>query len=521
MKKIILIAVCIMFAIAAIASVSSTSYISHQEIDKIILKKSQAQAELLAKNVEYILSSSSQPVEDLQQFVLSLNSRSDISYAVVIDKNVQAIAHSDIEKLNKVYNDSYTVDGATRGKPQYSKWYADVQKVWVYDILSPVYVNGELYGTFDIGIPITEVSDAAKGIVMSQLVVILGIFFICGCVLMWLLGKLLRPLSGLQHALENISKGDGDLTIRLPVNGNDEIAHISTAFNTFVIKINEIIAQVANTGVDLGHSATDLRSQSQQALARGQDQSEQSLLVVTSMNEMIATIAEISQNASGAAESAEKANIETQNGHKILQEATSTITSLANQMNNTSGVITSLADRTQSIGSILEVIRGISEQTNLLALNAAIEAARAGEAGRGFAVVADEVRNLATKTAQSTNEIQTMIDQLQDEAKNAVDAMDSSKSLTIEGSQATEKAQRALESISAQVMAILDMNTQVATATEQQTSVANEINLNMDTVDSSVKLGLTASQELELSSQKLADLAKTLDHHVGAFKINQ
>ena len=114
-----------------------------------------------------------------------------------------------------------------------------------------------------------------------------------------------------------------------------------------------------------------------------------------------------------------------------------------------------------------------------------------------------------------------MIDQLQDEAKNAVDAMDSSKSLTIEGSQATEKAQRALESISAQVMAILDMNTQVATATEQQTSVANEINLNMDTVDSSVKLGLTASQELELSSQKLADLAKTLDHHVGAFKINQ
>lgn len=521
MKKIILIAVCIMFAIAAIASVSSTSYISHQEIDKIILKKSQAQAELLAKNVEYILSSSSQPVEDLQQFVLSLNSRSDISYAVVIDKNVQAIAHSDIEKLNKVYNDSYTVDGATRGKPQYSKWYADVQKVWVYDILSPVYVNGELYGTFDIGIPITEVSDAAKGIVMSQLVVILGIFFICGCVLMWLLGKLLRPLSGLQHALENISKGDGDLTIRLPVNGNDEIAHISTAFNTFVIKINEIIAQVANTGVDLGHSATDLRSQSQQALARGQDQSEQSLLVVTSMNEMIATIAEISQNASGAAESAEKANIETQNGHKILQEATSTITSLANQMNDTSGVITSLADRTQSIGSILEVIRGISEQTNLLALNAAIEAARAGEAGRGFAVVADEVRNLATKTAQSTNEIQTMIDQLQDEAKNAVSAMDSSKSLTIEGSQATEKAQQALESISAQVMAILDMNTQVATATEQQTSVANEINLNMDTVDSSVKLGLTASQELELSSQKLADLAKTLDHHVGAFKINQ
>ncbi|RWX57441.1 methyl-accepting chemotaxis protein [Photobacterium chitinilyticum] len=520
MKKIILIVVCIMFAIAAITSISSTSYISHQEIDKIILKKSQAQAELLAKNVEYVLSTSSQPLDDLQKMVQSLKSRSDISYAIVINKNVQAVAHSDTEKLNKIYDDSYTVDGATRGKPQYSKWYADVQDVWVYDILSPIYVNGELYGTFDIGIPITEVSDAAKGIVITQLVVILSIFFICGIVLMWLLGKLLRPLSGLQHALENISKGDGDLTIRLPVRGNDEIAHISTAFNIFVGKINEIIAQVVNTGVDLGHSATELRSQSQQALTRGHEQSEQSLLVVTSMNEMIATIGEISQNAAGAAESAENANIETQEGQRILQEATSTITDLATQMNDMAGVITSLADRTQSIGSILEVIRGISEQTNLLALNAAIEAARAGEAGRGFAVVADEVRNLATKTAQSTNEIQTMIDQLQHEAKNAVDAMDSSKSLTVEGSQATEKAQHALELISAQVTAILDLNTQVATATEEQSSVANEININMDTVDSSVKVGLTASQELERSSQTLAELAQTLDRHVGSFKIS-
>lgn len=520
MKKIILFVVCLMFAIAAITSVTSTSYISHQEIDKIILKKSQAQAELLAKNVEYVLSTSPKPLDDLQNLVESLKSRSDISYAVVINKNVKAIAHSDIEKLNKTYNDSYTVDGATTGKALHSKWYADIQDVWVYDILTPVYVNGELYGTFDVGIPITEVSEAAKGIVITQLIAILAIFSICGCILMWLLGKLLRPLSGLQHALENISKGDGDLTIRLPVRGNDEIAHISTAFNIFVGKINEIIGQVVNTGTELGNSATELHSQSQKALSRGHEQSEQSLLVVTSMNEMIATIGEISQNAASAAESAENANVETQEGQKILQEATSSITDLASQMNSMSEVITSLADRTQSIGSILDVIRGISDQTNLLALNAAIEAARAGEAGRGFAVVADEVRNLATKTSQSTNEIQNMIDQLQNEAQNAVNAMDSSKLLTIEGSLATEKAQQALEQISAQIMTILDMNTQVATATEEQSSVANEINLNMDTVDGSVKVGLAASQELERSSQNLSELAQTLDHHVGSFKIS-
>ncbi|MDF2152833.1 methyl-accepting chemotaxis protein [Vibrio sp. CAU 1672] len=521
MKKIILLAVCIMFLIAAITSAISTSYISHHEIDKVILKKSQVQAELLAKNVEYILSTSSRPLEEVQELVQSLKARPDISYAILIDKNVKAVAHSDVEKLNKVYNDNYTVEGATRGVAKHSKWYADVQEVWVHDILSPVYVNGELYGTFDVGIPVTEVTEAAEGIVASQLVSILVIFFVCGGVLIWLLSRLLKPLTSLQHALENISQGDGDLTIRLPVRGNDEIAHISMAFNAFVSKINQIVDQVINTGTELSHSATELQSQSQQALLRGHEQSEQSLLVVTSMNEMIATIGEISQNAACAAESAECATAETQNGKLVLQEATGVITDLADQMNNMSGVVTSLAEQTQSIGSILEVIRGISEQTNLLALNAAIEAARAGEAGRGFAVVADEVRNLATKTAQSTNEIQVMIDQLQDKASNAVDVMEGSKSLTVGGTQATEKAQQALEKISAQVMTILDMNTQVATATEQQSSVANEINVNMDTVDRSVKAGLAASQELEQSSQHLAELAQTLDGHVGSFTINR
>lgn len=508
-----------MFAIAAITSITSTSYISNQEIDNIILKKSQANAEMVAKNVEYVLRTSSQPLVDLQELVLSLKDRSDIIYAIVIDKNIQAVAHSDIKKLNKIYKDSYTVEGAGTGKPQFSKWYADVQEVWVYDIMAPVYVNGELFGTFDIGVPISEVSDAVTDIVVTQLIAILAIFIICACVLMWLLGRYFRPLSGLQQALQDISKGDGDLTFRLPVKGTDEIAMISEAFNIFVSKINEIISEVVKTGVGLGRSATELRSLSQQSLSRGQEQSEQTLLVVTSMNEMIATINEISANATGAADSAEGANNETQAGRKTLQDSTNTINTLADEMNDMSLVITSLAERTQSIGSILDVIRGVSEQTNLLALNAAIEAARAGEAGRGFAVVADEVRNLATKTAHSTDEIQNMINQLQNEAKNAVTAMDSSRTLTAEGTKATEEAQQVLEKISAQVMTILDMNTQVATATEEQSSVANEININMDTVNRSVQEGLNASQELEATSLNLEQLAQTLDHHVGSFKI--
>ena len=519
MKKTILFAVFIMFGIAVAASMASTYFISSEKIDEIILNKSQVQAEFLAGNAGYILENSDNPVQDLQKLVGELKQRSDVTYAIVIDSNVSAVAHSDKNKLNKVYEDSYTVKGATQGVQQYSKWYADVQKVWVFDIMAPIYVNGELYGTFDIGIPITEVSQATNGIISYQLASMVFIFVVCLVVLSLLLSKLMQPLLVLKNTLHDISEGDGDLSVRLPIKGNDEVAQISSAFNVFVGKVHEIITQTVNTGVELNSTAIGLREQSQQALQRGQEQNEQTMLVVTSMNEMIATVNEIASSAAGAASAANMAASETQEGHKTIEKTTNSIANLEAEMNSASNIIVSLADNTQSIGTILDVIRGISEQTNLLALNAAIEAARAGEAGRGFAVVADEVRNLATKTAQSTDEIDTMINQLQTEAKNAVSSMSNSKNLIDEGTTETEMARQALEKISTQVLDILDINTQVATATEQQSAVANEINMNMDTVNSSVKNGLSASEKLEQSSQHLAELSQVLDRYVGSFKI--
>ncbi|WP_253664540.1 methyl-accepting chemotaxis protein [Vibrio sp. Y20_XG_PY13] len=519
MKKTILLAVCTMFTLAAIASMGVTYFISSEKIGDIILHESKTKAELIADNVSYILENSSNPTSDIQALVEQLKQRTDVSYAVIIDRSVKAIAHSDEQKIGKVYNDVYTIDGASQGVKQHSKWYADIQQVWVYDIMTPIYVNGKLFGALDIGIPETEVKDATKGIMIYQLTSMMGVSAICIILLSFSLNKLMEPLSLLNLALKDISNGDGDLTVRLPSNGKDEISQISSSFNIFVEKVHEIISQVIDMGTELHKCANDLHEESQRALTRGQAQNDQTILVATSLNEMIATVNDIASNASSAANAVEMVNNEAQIGTDMLEKTQHGIARLENDMNLTSSVITSLANKTDSIGGIVEVIRGISDQTNLLALNAAIEAARAGDAGRGFAVVADEVRNLASKTAQSTDEIDAMIRQLQDEAQNAVISMNHSKEIIKLSASESELTRQAISKIAIQVATILDLNTQVAAATEQQSIVANEINMNMDSVSQSVRTSLDASEHLEVSSLNLTDLSENIGNLVGSFKV--
>ena len=508
-----------MFIFAAISSMGVTYFISNERISDIILHKSKSHAELIANHVSYVLENSSKPVVDLQALTEQLKQRSDVSYAVVIDQNVKAVAHSDIQKIGKTYNDTYTIDGVSKGIVQHSKWYADIQQVWVYDIMTPIYVNDELFGSLDIGIPETEVKGATNVIMIYQLTSMVGISALCILLLLLSLNRLIEPLSSLNLALKDISNGDGDLTLRLSPNGNDEISQISSSFNIFVEKVHNIISQVIDMGAELRKCANDLHGESQRALARGQTQNDQTILVATSLNEMNATVNDIASNASSAANAVELVNRETQVGNDILEKTQFGMARLESDMNLTSNVITNLASQAESIGGIVEVIRGISDQTNLLALNAAIEAARAGDAGRGFAVVADEVRNLASKTAQSTDEIDIMIRQLQDEAQNAVVSMSHSKAIIDSSASESESARQAISKIATQVTTILDLNTQVATATEQQSIVVNEINMNMESVRQSVGNALDASEHLDESSLNLKDLSKKIASLVGKFKV--
>ncbi len=361
----------------------------------------------------------------------------------------------------------------------------------------------------------SELNKATQQIMVWTLV-IAALFALAA---LWLANSITRPIANLAAVFKDLGEGEGDLRHRINIEGKDEIAQLSQGFNSFISKIHSSVQDVAETGNALRSAAEAVASQAQLTLDNSHSQRDRTIQVVTAINQMGATVNEIAGNAAQAADAAQNAEGETQNGQNVVGKARNTINQLSNDVAQVSDVIGSLANNTQAIGSILDTIRGISEQTNLLALNAAIEAARAGEQGRGFAVVADEVRNLASRTSDSTNEIQNMINRLQEEAGNAVGAMQQSRQLTSDGVSAADEASAALVSIADRITLISDMNTQVATATEEQSTVVNDINCNIEEINETTQRTADTAAQLADSSQELRALSQRLDSMVGTFKL--
>ena len=328
-----------------------------------------------------------------------------------------------------------------------------------------------------------------------------------------------QPIAKVASMLQDIGEGEGDLRQRLPVKGNDELAQLAMGFNSFISKIQASIIEVGETSEQLSQSAKDVANQAQQTLSDSQLQKDQTMMVVTAINEMGATVNEIAGNAALAADTARNADAQSNTGQEVVTRARDTINLLSDDVEQVGEVIESLATHTKSIESILDVIRAVSDQTNLLALNAAIEAARAGEAGRGFAVVADEVRNLASRTATSTNEVQIMIDKLQTEATRAVDAMAQSRARSLEGVTAVDEASQSLTGISEQIGHITDMNIQVAAATEEQSTVVEDINRNVTEINDITQRTSDTAHAAAQASQSLNHLASRLDTLVAGFKV--
>ncbi len=353
-----------------------------------------------------------------------------------------------------------------------------------------------------------------QGLLLGAVAVLVGVI-----VTFLVISVVGRGLQRTIHMMEDISAGEGDLTQRLEVRGKDELSVLAAAFNYFVDKIHYVVSLVSSATTQVGAAAEELSANSEEMSNHVMLTQSETDQVATAMNQMTATAQEVARNAAQAADSAAQAEQATGEGRRVVERTISAIKSLAGEVENATEVIHRLESDSAEIGKVLDVIRGIAEQTNLLALNAAIEAARAGEQGRGFAVVADEVRTLAQRTQQSTQEIQEMIERLQSGASHAVGVMDQGRERAQASVEQAAGAGASLSAITEAVARINEMNAQIASAAEEQTSVAEEINRNIINISDGVNQSTQGARQTALASEELARLAAELQGLVGQFKI--
>ncbi|MGB1028438.1 MAG: methyl-accepting chemotaxis protein [Pseudoalteromonas marina] len=353
-------------------------------------------------------------------------------------------------------------------------------------------------------------------IILNAVVMIIAVI-----VFSYFIGRsVLLPTRLAANMMKDISQGEGDLTRTLNEEGNDEISKLSHSFNLFVSKMRESLVHVSQSANDVNehaHTVDDSTKTSQSFIELQNDSSTQ---VAAAMEQMTHQIHDVSSNAEAAEQAANDAAHNASTGKHVVAETITAIETLSANIETVSRVTEDLANESQNIGSVLDVIRSISEQTNLLALNAAIEAARAGEHGRGFAVVADEVRTLASRTGQSTDEIQSMISKLQEGTRAAVDAVKASQTLSVSTVEQASSANNSLNEIERLVSVITEMNSQIARATEQQTQAADEVNLRINDLSQSTEQSLDNTKQLNSASDKLKQSSTELSSIVNRFKLN-
>lgn len=354
-------------------------------------------------------------------------------------------------------------------------------------------------------------------------IALIGVILLIAAILAWsLVSWLLQPLdrfiAEMTKDSQDLIHGKGDLSKRYDETHNNELGTLAKALNIWIESSQLLIAKLADTQQRTESAVIEIDSLSERTasgLARQQVESQQ---VATAMNQMTATVQEVARNASSAADAARLADTDAQQGNHVVQQTINALDKLRNEVERSSEVMHKLEGDSVSIGSVLAVIRQIAEQTNLLALNAAIEAARAGEQGRGFAVVADEVRTLASRTQDSTREIENIIEQLQARTKEAVDVMGQSRSNVKTCVEQAAEAGTALDTITKRVALIDQMNEQIATAATEQSAVAEEINQNIESISHFTDVSAEAAKQTNIASSKMSLLSEELRKYISLFK---
>ncbi|WP_237742329.1 methyl-accepting chemotaxis protein [Gayadomonas joobiniege] len=331
--------------------------------------------------------------------------------------------------------------------------------------------------------------------------------------------SIVAPTKQAADLMQNIAAGESDLTRQLTVSGKDEITALSRFFNTFTEKIQHSLIEVSASSKYVFDSSKELAQVTRASSEFVQAQNDNTTQVATAMEQMTANTKEISQNAELAELAVTQAKNHTDTGKHTLDMTIAHIEDLSDKIQSVTKTVNGLADESNNITAVLDVIKGIAEQTNLLALNAAIEAARAGEQGRGFAVVADEVRNLASKTGESTDEIQHMISKLQSYAKDAVEAVHGSQSVSEKTVATVNQAGEALAEIDTQIAKVFDMNSEIARATDEQSQVATDVNLRINELSQMTSESMAMTSQLAATSEELKSSSDKLFNVLRRFKL--
>lgn len=365
---------------------------------------------------------------------------------------------------------------------------------------------------------VTSSINEGENDIINSIIIVLPIVVMVGIVLVLFVKKsVISPANKIKDFLELLSSGD--FTRKIECTSKDEFGSIATSAQMVQTELGNLIQNIARMAEQLADDAVTVANYSRQNMEVIDSQNQQSEMVAVSMTEMTATIQDVARHATEAAAQANDADSQARDGNSIVNQVLTSINNLAQEVNNTAQAVNTVEQGATEIGSVIDVINGIAEQTNLLALNAAIEAARAGEQGRGFAVVADEVRTLAARTQESTEEIRTMIEKLQKGTKSASHAMSLGQEKVSETEAMAAKADSALAQITESVGSISLANTQIASAAEEQGAVSGEINENVVTIKNYADEVQRVAHDTDSLTQELSRLSVELKELTGKFKV--